>query len=497
MTRLGYRFDGWTAGSTGGILYAAGATYPVAANITFYAKWTAQVTVTYNGNGTTTNVPASQTAYVGDSVTLREPGSMALTGYNFAGWTAGGTSGIFYGAGASYPVSGAITFWAKWAEKVNAVAPNIGTISNSVVGINEPVTTSASVSAADGATITYQWYSHTSNLNSGGSILTGETGASLSGLATATTGTKYFYVVVTNTIADNGDGGIKSASSTSNAATIVVKTLKERIADANGKTVTITLYADEDFATIGGLVVTGNIDGSATHITLASSGAHTVQLTGSDTIGYMFLITHGASLTMETGVTLKGPSSDNYNPLVGVTGSFTMNGGVIRDNNNIANGSGGVMVLETGSFIMTDGTITGNYGSQGGGVQTNGNGSSFDMSGGSIDGNSCRFNGGGVYVLPYSTFTMSGGTIRNNIVPLSSIPNVGYGGGVYVSTNATFSKTGPSVIYGSNGGGYANTAGNGLGHAVYWQTGNDTYKKRDTTLAGGVNLSTSSTTNWD
>jgi hypothetical protein len=33
-------------------------------------------------------------------------------------------------------------------------------------------------------------------------------------------------VVVTNTIADNGDGGIKSASYTSNTATIEVKTLK-------------------------------------------------------------------------------------------------------------------------------------------------------------------------------------------------------------------------------------------------------------------------------
>jgi uncharacterized repeat protein (TIGR02543 family) len=38
MTRSGYRFDGWTAGATNGILYSAEASYPVAGSITFYAK---------------------------------------------------------------------------------------------------------------------------------------------------------------------------------------------------------------------------------------------------------------------------------------------------------------------------------------------------------------------------------------------------------------------------------------------------------------------------
>jgi hypothetical protein len=85
-----------------------------------------------------------------------------------------------------------------------------------------PLTVGASVS--DGGTLSYQWYSNTSNSTTGGSIMTGKTAATLTLDKDDYTsnGPKYFYVIVTNTITDNGDGGIKTATATSHVATVMI-----------------------------------------------------------------------------------------------------------------------------------------------------------------------------------------------------------------------------------------------------------------------------------
>ena len=70
----------------------------------------------------------------------------------------------------------------------------------------------------------YQWYSNSSASNSGGTAMPGETNAGLT-LAKANytgDGPRYFYVVVTNTINDNNDGGQKTATAASNAVTVTV-----------------------------------------------------------------------------------------------------------------------------------------------------------------------------------------------------------------------------------------------------------------------------------
>lgn len=75
----------------------------------------------------------------------------------------------------------------------------------------------------DSETLSYQWYINSANSESGSTALTGKTSAALTLTPVEFTaydnipnGTNYFYVVVTNTIADNGDGGVKTAAARSN-----------------------------------------------------------------------------------------------------------------------------------------------------------------------------------------------------------------------------------------------------------------------------------------
>jgi hypothetical protein len=58
---------------------------------------------------------------------------------------------------------------------------------------------SVSASKSDEGTLSYQWYSNTVNSNSGGTIVSGATSSSYTPLTT-TVGTKYYYVIVTNTL---------------------------------------------------------------------------------------------------------------------------------------------------------------------------------------------------------------------------------------------------------------------------------------------------------
>jgi hypothetical protein len=99
-------------------------------------------------------------------------------------------------------------------------------------------------------------------------------------------------------------------------------------------------------------------------------------------------------------------------PDVTLGNNLTIKGG------NISEGGGGVRV-DSGSFTMSGGTITGNTAPSGGGVYVNGG--SFVMTAGSIGGNTATGNGKGIYVGG-GTFTMKGSSkvAANNEVYLAS-----------------------------------------------------------------------------
>ena len=182
---------------------------------------------------------------------------------------------------------------------------------------------------------------------------------------------------------------------------------------------------------------------------------------------------YGGNLEM-TGCTIrnvKARGSGGGVYFAGVTGgTFTMNGGRIS-NNTIGGYGGGVYVVgDNNRFIMRNGAVISdntiindsNGNSFGGGVYVTGG--TFFMESGTISGNTVNQNGysghswgGGVAIHDGGTFYMYGGTISNN--------KAEYGGGVFITDDdggssyrlAHFYQTG-GVIYGSNGGAYANDA---------------------------------------
>jgi hypothetical protein len=110
---------------------------------------------------------------------------------------------------------------------VNAKDPLItahpsGNIYTSTGGTASALTVTAA--SRDGGTITYQWYSNTVNNYTNGMPIDGQTNASYTPDISAE-GTSYYWVSVTNTITDNGDGGIKSAILPSGIASILVSSV--------------------------------------------------------------------------------------------------------------------------------------------------------------------------------------------------------------------------------------------------------------------------------
>jgi predicted outer membrane repeat protein len=158
----------------------------------------------------------------------------------------------------------------------------------------------------------------------------------------------------------------------------------------------------------------------------------------------------GGSFTMKSGNITGNESGYGGGGVSVSSGSFTLKGGTISDNDATGGGGGGVYLDDT-SFIMEDGNIglsTSNRNTalyRGGGIYGV-NSSSFTMYGGTITGNDCG-TGGGIY-LENSNFTMENG----NIGLSTSNGNTGtMGGGVFVDTGIFTMKGGN--IRGNSGGG--------------------------------------------
>jgi len=106
-TKSGYTFTGWKAGDT---IFAAGAEYTVTDDVTFTAQW--MVTITYSTDGGSPTI-APVTVASGSSITL--PAAPTKSGYIFKGWKTGSAT---LGAGASYTVTGDVTFTAQWTKTI-------------------------------------------------------------------------------------------------------------------------------------------------------------------------------------------------------------------------------------------------------------------------------------------------------------------------------------------------------------------------------------------
>lgn len=121
LAKTGYSFIGWnTAANGSGISYAVGDKFAAGvADLTLYAQWAAEFTVTYDGNGNTGGaVPVDALTYnTGESVTAKtNSGTLVKIGSTFSGWnTAANGSGITYPVSTVFTMGAAnVTLYAYW-----------------------------------------------------------------------------------------------------------------------------------------------------------------------------------------------------------------------------------------------------------------------------------------------------------------------------------------------------------------------------------------------
>lgn len=143
---------------------------------------------------------------------------------------------------------------------------------------------SVAVRVSDGGTLSYQWYSNTTESNENGTAITGATDASYTPELTEA-GTTWYYCVVTNTI--NG----ATASTSSDAAAVTVKPLDisesvgVSVADANC-VYTGSANEPEVTVTLDGTVLTAGTDYTvayANNVNAGESATATVTFTGNYT----------------------------------------------------------------------------------------------------------------------------------------------------------------------------------------------------------------------
>jgi len=177
----------------------------------------------------------------------------------------------------------------------------------------------------------------------------------------------------------------------------------------------------------------------------------------SDDAGGVF-VSWGATFTMSEQACISGNTALRHGGGVYVSDArFNIQGGVISGNKGTFGGgifsNGGTIVMDggiIGGTVAADANVATQFGAAGGGVYNYGGGS-FTLNDGSIIGNSARnAYGGGIYNDEHnSELIMTGGEISNNYAYYS-------GGGVYNSS--VFTMSGGEIV--------GNTADNGNGGGV-------------------------------
>jgi len=115
-SRSGYTLQGWSTQQSGGSITAGGASFTPASDGTLYAQWALQVfTVSYNGNGGTSDTPTA-TMTNGSTTPLILP-SASRSNYVFSGWYSSAVGGYLIGlAGANYLPTSTVSIYAHWIQ---------------------------------------------------------------------------------------------------------------------------------------------------------------------------------------------------------------------------------------------------------------------------------------------------------------------------------------------------------------------------------------------
>ena len=137
----------------------------------------------------------------------------------------------------------------------------------------------------------------------------------------------------------------------------------------------------------------------------------TIQKNNAGTVAGGVLVNGTGACSMSGGTITNNTSTYSGGGLwVDDNTPFTLGGGTIS--NNTAGGDGGGIYIDNGNITITAGTISGNKGQWGGGINDCG---TVTMKGGTISGNSTTSKAGaGINVSTNGKLTMSGGQIQKN-----------------------------------------------------------------------------------
>lgn len=116
-TRENYTFRGWALSSSAAEPMTD-TKLTVTADVSLYAVWARNYTVTYNANGASGAAPtdANSPYITGSEVTVSDEGWLNKTGCRFDGWnTASNGSGTKYAAGATFDITAETVLYAQWA----------------------------------------------------------------------------------------------------------------------------------------------------------------------------------------------------------------------------------------------------------------------------------------------------------------------------------------------------------------------------------------------
>jgi uncharacterized repeat protein (TIGR02543 family) len=442
-------FGGWyTEKNGGGTPFTAETT--VTGNLTVYARWTVQHTVSFDADDGSSAVQ-TRTVLDGNSTgVLNMPSEPTRTHYTFGGWyTAKNGGGTEFTAETT--VTGNITVYARWAIIQYAVTFNAD--GGSPAAQTKTVDTGSSVGSSnmpsEPVRVLYVFGGWYTGKNGGGTEFTA---------STVVTANITVYAKWTALSLNDALTWISSNAVEGGVYTITLMT-DETIAPKwlfySGKKVGITLAGGitertVSLSTTGSLFVVGN------RVTLTLGNNVTLQGRSDNTASLVQV--NSGTLVMNTGSKISGnraytnAHSHGGGVYVNGGGMFEMTGGEISENRALSStySYGGGVYIADGTFTMTGGEISGNRASPtnssysyGGGVYIAGG--MFTMTGGEISGNTATVPtnsysyGGGVYIAG-GMFTMTGGEISGNTAS-SDTSSYSYGGGVYVNSGGMFEMT--------------------------------------------------------
>jgi uncharacterized repeat protein (TIGR02543 family) len=212
-TQSGYTFAGWYEASD----FSGSAVTSIPAGSTgdkkFYAKWTYQVT--YNANSATSgSVPAKSAATVkGAAVTLASnSGSLARTGYVFAGWNsnAAGT-GTSFAVSSSQTFAGNTTVYARWVAEyaITYVLNGVSVTNPNPTAYSEASLPVALTNLSNTTAYTFDgWYSDAAF------------GTKVTSIPAGSTGAKTLYAKWTYRVTYNGNSNTSGSAPGQSAAVI-------------------------------------------------------------------------------------------------------------------------------------------------------------------------------------------------------------------------------------------------------------------------------------